>query len=230
MRAIFLQPILFILIISLLSKASVLFGRIQLQTNTQNYTSSSSILVDTAYAGGGSKKKENKYEAYGTIRNSEEQEKHVQEVVRTQMKGLQMGSGEDEFTQSEIDLLKELAKRRERLKEEEKDLAVRKQVLKATEERIEQKIHDLKILQNKLETLMASYDKKEHGKIMSLVKIYETMKPKDAAKIFNELEMEVLIRVVSNMKEVKLAPIIASMAPIKARELSMELAKEQDIN
>ena len=55
------------------------------------------------------------------------------------------------------------------------------------------------------------------------------MKPKDAAKIFNELEMPVLLKLVGNMKEVKVAPVIASMDPAKARELSIELSKQKPI-
>ena len=88
---------------------------------------------------------------------------------------------------------------------------------------------ELKGLQSQLEELMKQYDQKENSKILSLVKIYETMKPKDAAKIFNELEMPVLIKVVSNMKEVKVAPIIAGMEPTKARDLSIELAKQDPL-
>ena len=80
-----------------------------------------------------------------------------------------------------------------------------------------------------IEELMKQYSQKENSKILSLVKIYETMKPKDAAKIFNELEMPVLLKVVSNMKEVKVAPVIASMDPVKARDLSIELAKQKPI-
>ena len=119
--------------------------------------------------------------------------------------------------------LKELSKRRETLDKEKTDLNVREQVLKATENKIDKKVLELKKLQTQLEDLMKQYEQKENSKILSLVKIYETMKPKDAAKIFNELEMPVLLKVVSNMKEVKVAPVIASMGPAKARELSIEL-------
>ena len=56
---------------------------------------------------------------------------------------------------------------------------------------------------------------------MSLVKIYKTTKPKDAAKIFNELEMPVLLKVVSNIKKVNFAPVTTSMDLVKARELSI---------
>ena len=134
------------------------------------------------------------------------------------------------LTRSEIDLLKELSKRREALDKEKTDLNVREQVLKATENKIDKKVLELKKLQTQLEDLMKQYEQKENSKILSLVKIYETMKPKDAAKIFNELEMPVLLKVVSNMKEVKVAPVIASMDPAKARDLSIELSRQKPID
>ncbi len=88
---------------------------------------------------------------------------------------------------------------------------------------------ELKNLQTHLENLIKQYDQKENAKLLSLVKIYENMKAKDAAKIFNELEMQVLLRVVSNMKEIKVAPIIANMDPAKARDLSIELANQNPL-
>ena len=53
-----------------------------------------------------------------------------------------------------------------------------------------------------------------------LVKLYEAMKPRDAATIFNELEMPVLLQVVDRMKEAKAAPVLAAMQPDKARDVT----------
>jgi flagellar motility protein MotE (MotC chaperone) len=50
------------------------------------------------------------------------------------------------------------------------------------------------------------------------------MKPKEAAEIFNKLEMDVLLGVAQRMKEGKVAPILASMQPDKARMLTQILA------
>ena len=59
----------------------------------------------------------------------------------------------------------------------------------------------------------------------SLVKIYENMKPKDAARIFEELEMATLLPVVERMGERRLAPVMADMNPAKARKITEELAR-----
>jgi len=78
-------------------------------------------------------------------------------------------------------------------------------------------------LQATIESLIKTYDDQQDAKLMSLVKIYESMKPKDAALIFEELEMDVLLQVAERMKERSLAPIMAKMNPVRAREVTVEL-------
>tara|TARA_B110000503_G_scaffold17865_1_gene26121 strand:+ start:2933 stop:3601 length:669 start_codon:yes stop_codon:yes gene_type:complete len=222
MKAKLFSPILVLLILTLFAKASILFGRIQEQTTYSTDTSTSSILLDTAYASTDSN-------ATPTIpEESNDIQGNISSTPPVKMQS--ENNVINNMTRSEMDLLKELAKRREKLEKDKKDLNVREQVLKATENKIDQKVVDLKLLQSQLEDLMKQYDQKENSKILSLVKIYETMKPKDAAKIFNELEMPVLLKVVSNMKEIRVAPVIASMDTVKARELSIELSRQKPLN
>lgn len=218
MKVSLFSPILILLILTLFAKASMLFGRIQEQTTYSMDTNTSSILVNSAYAQTANTEKPN---------NSPKKEQTINQIkpIETEQKGGIINN----LTRSEIELLKELSKRREVLDKEKADLNVREQVLKATETKIDKKVSELKTLQTQLEELMKQYEQKENSKILSLVKIYEAMRPKDAAKIFNELEMPVLLKVVSNMKEIKVAPVIASMDPIKARELSIELSKQKPI-
>ena len=224
------SPILLLLVSVLFFKASILFGRIQEQTSYSSSTSTSSILVHTAYANSSSQgkrpnTKELPHDIGAKIITSPThppQDSPVNAAPKVE-------SSSGSFSKSEVDLLKELSKRRDKIENDKKDMAMREQVIKATESKLDQKVVELKDLQHHLEGLMSQYEKKENSKILSLVKIYETMKPKDAAKIFNELEMPVLLQVVSNMKEVKVAPIIASMTPTKARDLSTELAKPKSI-
>jgi len=222
MKASLFSPILVLLIITLFAKASMLFGRIQEQTTYSTDTSTSSVLLDTAYASteshSNSPAPENENSQDAKLSSTRPDQTPAKNSIINNM------------TRSEMELLKELAKRREKLEKDKKDLSVREQVLKATENKIDQKVIDLKSLQSQLEDLMKQYEQKENSKILSLVKIYETMKPKDAANIFNELEMPVLLKVVSNMKEVRVAPVIASMDTVKARELSIELSRQKPLD
>ena len=73
--------------------------------------------------------------------------------------------------------------------------------------------------------MVERHDAAEEAKLTSLVKIYETMKPKAAAEIFDRLEMSVLIRVVERMREAKSADVLARMDPVRARQVTAELAR-----
>jgi len=129
------------------------------------------------------------------------------------------------LTQSEIELLQQLAERRETLDNREREIEQREGLLQAAEVRINEKVIELQALQATIEQLIKTYDDQQEAKIGSLVKIYENMKPKDAARIFEELDMDTLLLVAERMKERKLAPLMAQMNPEKAKEMTVELAK-----
>ena len=133
------------------------------------------------------------------------------------------------FSRSELQLLANLAERRDTLEVRAKDLDLRENLLQATEERIDDKITALKQIEDRIEGLLAKYDKQEDQQIKSLVKAYESMKAKDAARIFNRLDMEILLAVVQRMKEVKMAAVLAKMNAAKAEALTVELATRHEI-
>jgi flagellar motility protein MotE (MotC chaperone) len=58
--------------------------------------------------------------------------------------------------------------------------------------------------------------------------MYETMKPKDAAKIFDRLEMRVLMEVASQMKPQIMASILSQMSPEAAERLTVEMTRGTD--
>lgn len=133
------------------------------------------------------------------------------------------------LTQSEIDLLQQLAERRDVIESREREITVREGMMKAAESRIDKKIQEMKVLQATVEKLIAQYNDQQAAKIASLVKIYENMKPKDAARIFEALDMDTLLLVAERMKERSLAPIMANMDPNKARDVTVDLAKRRQL-
>ncbi len=133
------------------------------------------------------------------------------------------------MTQTEMDVLQKLSDRRGVLESRERDLDRREAMLKAAENQIERKIAEMKTLQSTIEGLLRQYNEQEDNKMRSLVKIYENMKPKDAAKIFEQLDMGILLDVVERMKEQKVAPILAEMDPSKARQLTSDLAQRRQM-
>lgn len=133
------------------------------------------------------------------------------------------------LTPAEIDILQQLAVRRDQLDAREREIQMRTGLLKAAEERINKKIAELQNLRVTIDGLIKKFDAQQDAKLKSLVKIYENMKPKEAAKIFEDLEMDTLLEVSERMKERKLAAIIAKMPPEKAREVTVELRRLREL-
>jgi len=129
------------------------------------------------------------------------------------------------LTPAEIDLLQQLAERRQVLESREQEFELRTGLLAAAESRIDKKVEELKVLRETISGLIKTFDAQQDAKLLSLVKIYENMKPKEAAKIFEELQMDTLLEVAERMKERKLAPIMAKMHPEKARDMTVELSR-----
>ena len=129
----------------------------------------------------------------------------------------------------QAELVKTLASRRKILEQKEKSLRAKEAVLKATEKQIEQKISELGKLKREMEELLDKQTEEEEEQVLSLVKIYEGMKAKDAARIFNTLEISVLMQVISRMSERKASPIMAAMNPDRARNVTILLAERKKL-
>ncbi|WP_157967064.1 MotE family protein [Elioraea thermophila] len=127
----------------------------------------------------------------------------------------------------ELAVLEDLRRRRLALEERERALAEREALVIAAERRLAARIEEIAALQRSLEAQDRAAREREEAGWRGLVRIYEQMRPRDAARIFNELEMGVLIEVVSRMRERLAAPILAGMEPEKAKALTAELAQRR---
>lgn len=125
---------------------------------------------------------------------------------------------------AEVAVLGSLAQRRDELDKRAKDLEMREQLLTAAEKRVEDRIGELKQIEASIKTRIADNDKANEARLAGVVKMYETMKPKDAARIFERLDMGVLVDVTKRMEPRKLAAVLAAMDPVTAQELTVELA------
>lgn len=134
------------------------------------------------------------------------------------------------MSQSELALLRDLSKRRNDLDAREQDLEMRSRLLEATEKRVEAKIADLKGLEARVKGLLVQHENQENEKLGSIVKVYEKMKPADAARILEGLNMSIQIDVAQRMSELRMAPIMAKMTPKAAQKLTTQLATKQTIN
>lgn len=132
------------------------------------------------------------------------------------------------LTPSEIETLQRLSERREMIDRREREMQQKESLVLAAEQRLDQKITQLQDIEKQLQSLVQQYDAKKKAEIEQLVRIYTAMKPKDAARIFDDLEMGILVSVVTNMKEAKVAPILSAMTADKARMLTEEMSSRKE--
>lgn len=131
------------------------------------------------------------------------------------------------YSETQANLYKDLAKRRDELNDKEKVLNIRAAQLKAAERELDQKLSELKVVREQIETLLREQDARQDERIASLVKIYEGMKAQDAARIFNSLDIDILIKVLGGMSERRLSPILAEMNEDRARKVTAMLAEQK---
>jgi flagellar motility protein MotE (MotC chaperone) len=124
-------------------------------------------------------------------------------------------------------LLEQLRARREEIDAREQAVAAQEVVLQAAERRLARRIEELAALQQRLEALDRGRVEREEAGWRGLVRTYEAMRPRDAAAIFDELEMPVLVEILDRMAERKAAPVIGAMRPERARLVTAELARHR---
>lgn len=134
------------------------------------------------------------------------------------------------LTKSEIDTLQRLSERREQIERRSRDAEAKESLLKAAEARIDGKIAQLQDLEKNIQGLLKQYDAQKQEEIDQLVRVYSVMKPKDAARIFDTLEMPILVGVMQKMKDAKVAPILAAMDSRRAVALTEELTSRKQLS
>jgi hypothetical protein len=127
------------------------------------------------------------------------------------------------------DIARELQRRRAEVLELEAALAVREAALRAAEADLSAQIDRLEAFQRRLEVLVGEAEAEEEERLQQLVKMYESMRAKSAAAIFDRLDMAVILAVATRMREARMAAILAAMDPNRARLVTSELAREREL-
>ena len=125
---------------------------------------------------------------------------------------------------AELRVLQSLGTRRGQLDQREKDLDVQLQLLAAAEAKLDGKIKSLNGLKGQVQSLLGQADAQQQAENDRLIRVYEAMKPKDAAARFSLLEDSVRLPIASKMKEKSLSAILAQMSPPDAKALTERLA------
>lgn len=124
----------------------------------------------------------------------------------------------------EMELITQLRQRRMDLEARETRLDLQEKLLESTEKRINEKIGQLQLLEDRIKSHLRLFEEKETEQLKSIVSIYETMKPKDAAPRFEALSLQTQLDLVQLMNPRKVAALMEKMQPQKASVLTTELA------
>jgi len=126
---------------------------------------------------------------------------------------------------SERAILERLQSRRQELEARAREIDIRESLLKAAEKRIESRVDELKGVEAGIKTATEQKGEADTARFKGIITMYEGMKPKDAAKIFDRLEMPVLFEIASQIAPRKMSDILGLMQPEAAERLTVELAR-----
>ena len=125
---------------------------------------------------------------------------------------------------AELRVLQSLGTRRGQLDQREKDMDLQLQLLAAAESKLDTKIKTMNGLKGQIQSLISQADAQQQAENDRLIRIYEAMKPKDAASRLTLLDDSVRLPIASKMKERALSAVLAQMSPADAKILTEKLA------
>jgi flagellar motility protein MotE (MotC chaperone) len=126
---------------------------------------------------------------------------------------------------SERAILERLQSRRQELEARAREIDIRESLLKAAEKRIESRADELKAVESRITTATQQKAETESARFKGIITMYEGMKPKDAAKVFDRLEMPVLIEIATQIAPRKMSDILGLMSTDAAQRLTVEMAR-----
>ena len=121
-------------------------------------------------------------------------------------------------------ILERLSERRQELEKRARELDIREGLIAEAEKRVEAKLAQIKKADAQLVTDTGKKNEADAARFKGLVTMYENMKPRDAAKIFDRLEVDVLLEVASQISPRNMSEILGQMSPDAAQRLTVELA------
>ncbi|HZS63841.1 MAG TPA: flagellar protein FlbB [Xanthobacteraceae bacterium] len=122
-------------------------------------------------------------------------------------------------------ILERLQERRQELEARAKEIDTRDGLVRAAEKQLEARLAELKALEARINNTIAGRQGADAKRFKDLVAMYANMKPKDAAKIFDRLDLDILVQVSSQIDPRTMSAILGQMSPEAAERLTVELAK-----
>ncbi|CAN5197763.1 hypothetical protein BH10PSE10_BH10PSE10_12880 [soil metagenome] len=126
---------------------------------------------------------------------------------------------------SERAVLERLQSRRQEIETRAREIDIRENLMNSAEKRIEGRIEEMKATEARISVAGQQKNEAEAARFKGLVTMYEAMKPKDAAKVFDRLELSVLFEIASQIAPRKMSDIMGQMQPEAAERLTVEMAR-----
>jgi flagellar motility protein MotE (MotC chaperone) len=126
---------------------------------------------------------------------------------------------------SERAILERLQSRRQELEARAREIDIRESLLKSAEKRIESKVQEMKAVESRIAAVSEQKTEADAAHFKGIITMYENMKPKDAAKVFDRLEMPVLFEIASQIAPRKMSDILGLMSTDAAERLTTEMAR-----
>jgi flagellar motility protein MotE (MotC chaperone) len=133
--------------------------------------------------------------------------------------------GQAPVSASERAILERLQSRRQELEARAREIDIRESLLKAAEKKVESRVEELKGVESRISTATEQKSEADAARFKGIITMYESMKPKDAAKVFDRLEMPVLYQIASQIAPRKMSDILGLMSPEVAERLTTEMAR-----
>ncbi|MDN4983865.1 flagellar protein FlbB [Bradyrhizobium arachidis] len=138
---------------------------------------------------------------------------------------VKLDESQPQISDSERAILERLQSRRQEIEARQREIDIRESLLKSAEKRIEGKVEEMKAVESRITATQAEQKAAEAQRLKGLVTMYEGMKPKDAARVFDRLEMSVLIEIASAIAPRKMSDILGLMSSEAAERLTVEMAR-----
>ncbi len=129
------------------------------------------------------------------------------------------------LSQAEVQVLQALGTRRAELDARGEALGTQDGLMLAAEQRLNERLAELRTLETHVNDLLGQLDEAQEARLVELVGVYQRMRARDAAAVFDGLDDDVLVQVASRMRQANLAEVMGRMEPARARALTQMLAE-----
>jgi len=127
-----------------------------------------------------------------------------------------VGAEKNQETEA-LDQLYKLTERKKELDSREEELNKKAKEIETQKVYVEQKLKELEDYRLKISNLLQDRVKADAGKVDNLVQIYTNMRPGQAAKIFETMDEDLVIEILSKMKKKTAADVLNLMKAEKAQ-------------